>query len=267
MCGWRVKLGNTSALAENVRFGWLNHHHFIIIISLCSVQLNVLTVWVTFNVMLSHSTHPIWPDNINYFTIPIFLICLLKSKSKTSEGLTLTKPKYSISVLGPVFGILSLTCVLVLCPSVLPVRGDPWSLFSVNIWSCYPDCKVPSSPQEQTNSISPCQSAALRETKLSAETNRDRQHEKERRRKRQTNSGEAKREKWLKISEAWCIGNSEWGENIKEMEKGCRQRETLGSDWESEGGERKRKKEEIWSLIQTEKDGEKNGVWQGERKM
>lgn len=62
-----------------------------------------------------------------------------------------------------------------------PVHSDPevLRLHSVNIWSCYPDCKVPPSPQEQTNSISLCQSAALGETKLSTETNRDRQQGKE----------------------------------------------------------------------------------------
>lgn len=78
---------------------------------------------------------------------------------------------------------LQLMCVLIwssASPSWLfVVTPEVPCLFSVNIWSCYPDCKVPSSPQEQTNSISPCQSAAPRESKLSAETNRDRQHEKE----------------------------------------------------------------------------------------
>ncbi|KAK1885487.1 BEACH domain containing protein lvsA [Dissostichus eleginoides] len=40
------------------------------------------------------------------------------------------------------------------------------------------DPTVPPSLQEQTNSISPCQSAALRETNLSTQTNRDGQREK-----------------------------------------------------------------------------------------
>lgn len=60
------------------------------------------------------------------------------------------------------------SCQLTVTPEVL-------SPLPVDICGCYPDCKVPPSLQEQTNSISPCQSAALRETNLSAETNRDRQ--------------------------------------------------------------------------------------------
>lgn len=87
-----------------------------------------------------------------------------------------------------------LSCLFVVTPEVP-------CLVSVNIQSCYPDCKVPSSPLEQTNSISPCQGAALRETKLSAETNRDRQPEKEMQEEEADKQWGGKREKWLKISE------------------------------------------------------------------
>lgn len=46
------------------------------------------------------------------------------------------------------------------------------------------------------------------------------------RRKRQTNSGEVRerergRQRWLNISEVWCSGDSKWGENIQEIEKGA----------------------------------------------
>lgn len=64
------------------------------------------------------------------------------------------------------------------------------------------------------------------------------------RRKRQTNGGEAQERngpKYLKSDAAGTVNERK----IYKKRKGCRQRETLGSDW----GERENK--EIWSLIQT----------------
>lgn len=88
-----------------------------------------------------------------------------------------------------VWSFTASSCQLSVTPEVL-------FLLTVNIWSCYPDCKVPPSLQEQTNSISPCQSAALRETNLSTKTNRDRQQEKEMQQDRVREGEETGIDKW-----------------------------------------------------------------------
>lgn len=153
----------------------------------------------------------------------------------------------------------SLFCLFLVTPEVP-------CLFSVNISSCYPDCRVPSSPQEQTNSISTCQSAALREPKLSAETNRDRQPEKEMQEKEAGKQWGGKRGRWLEISDVWCSGDSESGGEIYRYGKGCRQGEALGSSWDSDW-----RAEEKWSDPEFNTDRktqwEKWSLTGGERKM